>query len=171
MKNKVKKYTLFYNFNLKDIQEQIYAQNPLICYSSVYKRGNTLVVKAEKATSFNGGIDTEKTSLISTCEGEIISLTILRGYPLKAVGDMVKKGEIIVSGQKIEEEKEYNTFVIANAKILCTYVYTSTEKENFALVKAKLICGQEEYTFQEVTKNNDLVTVTLKYVITIGELI
>ena len=167
--NKVKKYSWFSSYNLHSLQEQLYAENPLICYSSVYKNGNTLVIKAQKATLFSGGVDKSITELKSTCSGEILSLKVLRGYPLKKVGDKVEKGEIIVSGQKVEEDKEYKTFVVATATILCTYTYESTEKESFALAKAKIDCNQEEYIFQEVKKQDDIVRVTLKYLTVLGE--
>ena len=90
MKNDIKKYRWFNSINLNLLQEEIYAENPLICYSSVYKRGNTLVVKAEKSTFFSGGINQDKTQLLAECDGEILSLSVLRGYPLKKVGDKVK---------------------------------------------------------------------------------
>ena len=170
-KNDIKKYRWFNSINLNLLQEEIYAENPLICYSSVYKRGNTLVVKAEKSTFFSGGITKDKTQLLAECDGEILSLSVLRGYPLKKVGDKVKKGEIIVSGEKVEEEKVYKTFVLASVKMLCTYTYVSQERESFALAKAKILCGEQEYLFQEITKQDNTVTITLKYVITIGDLI
>ncbi len=170
-KNQVEKYTWFKRLDLKSLQEQIYAENPLICYSSVYKRGNTLIIKAERAVSFTGGIDKSITELTSSVNGEILELKVLRGYPLKKAGEKVTKGEILVSGSKVEEDKVYNTYVLASAKILCTYTYESKDKKEFALTLAKLKCNQEEYLLEETKIDGDKVIVTLKYIVQIGETI
>jgi len=168
-RNNVEKYTWFSNVNLKQLQEEIYAENPLICYSSAVKRGNSLVIRVERANSFSQKVDQTRKSIIAEQDGEILSIVVLRGYPLKKAGDFVKAGEEIVSGEKIEDEKLYSTFVLATVKILCSFYYESQEPKVVALQKAKLLCGQENYYSQDVQEDGNNIKITLKYIKEIGD--
>ena len=169
--NNIDLYTNFSKVNLAELKEQIYASNSLISYVSTIKRGNTLVINVKRANSFSTQINTSQSSLISTCDGVIAELKVLRGTPLKRVGEVIKTGETIVVGDKVEQEVTFTDYVIASAKIECEYVYKSQEPQHIALAKAKLFCGQEEYVFQEVNVLDNVVTIKLKYYVIIGEII
>ncbi len=172
-RNGVEKYSRFSSINCKELSEQIYAENPLICYSSVKKEGNFLVIEVKKSQNYSYGIDTSLKELKSTVDGEILDLKVYRGTALKKVGDKVKKGEVIVSGQRVEEDKIYEGFVLASVTVLKRYEYreqgeNSSEARARALARAKALCGQEEYYFEQTTCEKGEILVKLDYAIILG---
>jgi len=89
------------------------------------------------------------------------------------VGDSVTNGEVIVSGERVEEDKIYSNFVLATVSILKTYEYSEKGEntpDNIARVvaKAKMLCGQENYYNQITTCENNKILVKLEYIIILG---
>lgn len=170
--NSIKKYSRFSNIDCLDISEQIYAKNPLICYSSVKKSGNILIVEVKKGQDYTV-IDNTKKELVSAVDGKILELKVYRGVALKRVGDEVKRGEAIVSGQRVEEDKVYQGFVLASATIVSCYSYKEkgeNSPENIAKVKlrAKALCGKEDYYFETASCEKGEILVKLYYLTVIG---
>ncbi len=172
-RNGVKKFATFSSIDCKEISEQLYSENPLICYSLVKKQGNALVVEVKKSQYYSGKLDTTKKQILSTCDGTIFDLKVYRGVALKKVGDSVTNGEVIVSGERVEEDKIYSNFVLATVSILKTYEYSEKGEntpDNIARVvaKAKMLCGQENYYNQITTCENNKILVKLEYIIILG---
>lgn len=172
-RNSVKKYSRFSDIDCTDLSEQIYAQNPLICYSSVKKQGNFLIIEVKKSQDYSANIDTSKMELKATVDGKILELKVYRGVAIKKVGDEVKKGDLIVSGERVEEGKIYPSFVLARVAILKTYEYSEKGEDTIearaqALARAKLICGAEDYYFEQTTCEKGKILVKLEYIIILG---
>lgn len=172
-RNSVKKYSRFSQIDCNLLSEQIYAENPLICYSLVKKEGNFLIVEVKKSQDYTYGVDTTVKQLKSTVDGQILELKVYRGTALKKVGDEVKKGEVIVSGERVEEDKTYQSFVLASAKILKSYEYRekgedTSQNRARALSRAKVLCGAEDYYFEQISCENGEILVKLKYIVILG---
>ena len=172
-RNSVKKYSRFSSIDLRDLSEQIYAENPLICYSSVKKEGNFLVVEVKKSQNYTYGVDTTQKELKSTVDGRILQIKVYRGVALKKVGDEVKAGEVIVSGERVDEDKIYQGYVLATVSVLKSYEYTEQGEDSLealarATARAKALCGAEEYYFEQTTCENGKILVKLEYVIILG---
>ncbi len=172
-RNGIKKFTHFSSIDYKDLSEQLYAENPLICYSLVKKEGNSLVIEVKKSQHFSGGVNANLKEIKATASGVILDLKVYRGVALKKIGDQVEKGEVIVSGERIEEDKVFSNFVLATVSILKTYEYAETGEnspDNLARVtaKAKALCGAEEYYSVNTTCENNKILVKLKYIIVLG---
>ena len=164
----IKKYTKFSKIDYRELSNLIYSENPLISYVQVKKSGNTLVIQVEKSTAYSS-IDKSIKEIVSTCDGEIIENIVYRGTPLKKVGDIVKAGDLLVTGEVVSGEEVFSTYVLARVSVLVNYTYDfeceNTDKnKSYAILLAKLECGQEEYYSCEEIYIDGKFVVTLKYV-------
>ena len=102
-------------------------------FCSVKKSGLRVVVDMRMGDSTH--IPYQTGDMKATREGEILSLTAMKGTPQKKVGDRVKSGETLVSGAVETDKGVRVTEVVARASIACTYecvVETEDKQEAFA---------------------------------------
>lgn len=107
----------------------------------------------------------------SAYEGKLLSLTVLRGTPLKKIGDSVKRGEPLVGGWFTPEGGEQvRVQPIARASIACTYEgLVEAEDAQSAFAAAYLALGLsdlETITQNSVTQANGGFLVKLAYTAT-----
>ncbi|MBO7214221.1 MAG: sporulation protein YqfD, partial [Clostridia bacterium] len=89
----VEKYDLFSSINYDEIEREVLKSNQKISFVSVYKRGNFLIVSAELSSGVTEPLSKSDGDLVSTCNGVIEELSVLRGTALVNVGDTVKVGD------------------------------------------------------------------------------
>ena len=77
--------------------------------------------------------------------GEIVSITALRGTPLKKAGDTVCKGDSLVGGWFVNGEERVSVAPIARVSIACLHeAEYEVESEEEAFAKAYLALGLEK---------------------------
>ena len=112
----------------------------------------------------------ERGEMRSAHTGEIVSLSVMRGTPLKKAGDSVQVGETIVGDYLIagvEGEKRTTVDVIARVKIACEYqasVQAETAEEAFCMAYLSLDLSERgEIQEKSVVQAGDSFCVKLKY--------
>ena len=117
-------------------------------YVQIQQQGSVLHVTLFEAEE-SKPLEMQK-ALIATHSGVVERLTVLRGTPLVQVGDYVKKGQILVSGQFIDSEGQvYETTAIAKCTLLQTFQQEhiaskqSAKEESKAVAKTHFAVGGE----------------------------
>lgn len=103
-------------------------------------------------------------------EGEVVSLTVLRGSPLKKAGEKVRIGESLVGDWfSTEDGGQVRVEIIARARIACTYeemIAAADEESAFATAYLQAgLTGEETLMSRSITKEEDGYLVTLQYVV------
>ena len=115
----VSKYSFFWDIDLKSLEREILVKSPRLSFVSVKKKGNVLVVDTALSTSEPEVLGKNACDLVSSCDGVIEEITVLRGTALVSAGQEVKKGDALVGAYILgKDDSVYNTFVIARVKIL-----------------------------------------------------
>ncbi len=152
--------------------------NDLICaeilsldgvgFCSVKKDGS--IVKVEVRTSPFRKPFVEKGALCAKGSGEIVSLSVLRGTPLKKVGDKVSAGEPVVGDYILtgaERDTKTQVDTIARLELACAYeenISVPTEEEAFAHAYLALGLSQNgRITQKSIEKNQDGFYVKIEY--------
>ncbi len=75
----------------------------------------------------------QRESMLAAHSGEILSMSVLQGTPLKGVGERVAVGEELIGNWFLVEEEKRTVAPIARVRIACTYegVHQGTEEEAF----------------------------------------
>ena len=125
-------------------------------FCTLKKTGNRLAV--EIRLSPFPTMQTDEGKMLAKHDGNVLSMTVLRGTALKKVGDVVRKGETLVEDHfTTEDGGQVRVEIIARVCIACVWegeIEAESEEEAFA--KAYLALGlSERDTLQETTiKNN-----------------
>ena len=125
-------------------------------FCALKKTGNRLAV--EIRLSPFPTIKTEKGNMQAKHEGVVQAMTVLRGTPLKKVGDSVRKGETLVGDYfTTEDGGQVRVEIIARVCIACVWdgeIEAESEEEAFA--KAYLALGLTDLdTLQETKIENN----------------
>ncbi len=138
-------------------------------FCSVQKIGHWVRVEIRRAPLQTPTLINE--SMTATCTGIIQQMSVLKGTPLKKVGESVCLGELLVGNWWEKEEGERVTVTpMARVKIACTYeelFADVTKEEGFA--RAYLALGLEEeseITQRSVTETDEGVWVQISYTVT-----
>jgi len=135
-------------------------------YCSVQKIGHRIAVEMRlspfPSASKKSGVMQAKRA------GEIVAMTVLRGSPLKKVGDKVQSGETLVGDWfSTEEGGQVRVEIIARVRIACTYegVYEAKDEESaFGAAYLSLnLSGNEQITKTEIEKNGEGYRVKIEY--------
>lgn len=137
-------------------------------YCSVKKSGLRVVVEMRLSDFFTPTVQTG--DMTATWSGTVLSITALRGTPLKKAGDTVAAGEPLVGGYFLKEDgTRIDVAPVARARIACTYAETWTaEDEEEAFAQAYLCLGlseRDEITQKTVEKSEEGFLVTIKYTV------
>ena len=135
-------------------------------YCSVKKTGNRVAV--EMRLSPFPSATTDKGNMQAKHSGEIVAMTVLRGSPLKKIGDTVRAGDTLVENCFFTEQGgQVRVEIIARVCIACAWEGDiEAEDEESAFAKAYLALGlTAEDTLQkiEVAENGALYRVKLAY--------
>ncbi len=97
-------------------------------------------------------LSTHRESMLAARSGEIKSMTVLQGTPLKKAGDSVQAGEPLVGNWlQTEEEEKTEAHPIARVRIACTY------EEVFPQVASREEAFAEAYLRLELSEG-DVIT-------------
>ena len=135
-------------------------------YCSVQKIGHRVAV--DMRLSPFPSTRTETGVMQAKHEGEIVAMTVLRGSPLKKIGDRVRLGETLVGNWfSTEEGGQVRVEIIARVCIACTYeAIVEAEDEESAFAKAYLALGfspDDKTTGTKIEKNGETYRVKIEY--------
>ena len=125
-------------------------------FCALKKTGNRLAVEIRLSPFLT--IKTERGNMQAKHEGVVQAMTVLRGTPLKKVGDSVRKGETLVGDYfTTEDGGQVRVEIIARVCIACVWdgeIEAESEEEAFA--KAYLALGLTDLdTLQETKIENN----------------
>lgn len=137
-----------------------------VAFCSVKKVGYRIVV--EMQTSPFAEKQAQKGEMRAKRTGEIVALTVLRGSPLKKIGDKVKEGEILVEPYFYTEQGgKVRVEIIARVRMLCAWqadVEAKDKEEAFAKAYLALALTDEDAIEKiEITENGTLYNVRVDY--------
>ena len=135
-------------------------------YCSVRKIGHRVVV--ETRLSPFPKTQLQKGVMYARHTGEIVAMTVLRGSPLKQIGETVQKGEALVGDWfSTESGGQVRVEIIARVCITCTYtLMVEAKDEEEAFAKAYLSVGftdKEQIKENSVEKIDELYKVSFVY--------
>lgn len=152
------------------IKNQILLENDNLSFVEIKKDGFRLIVELEIMVEKKPSLVEPVCSLVSDCEGVVVSVKTYRGTPQVKVGDFCKEGDLLVDGYCITNEEKISCNVIASVVILTKTKYEYSSKldgeEQNALIFAEQSFG-EEYEKYEIQKSKsedgNLYTVWLHF--------
>ncbi len=120
----ITEYSRFSQYDLKKLNASILSKNPNLSYVNCTKVGNVLNIDLALADNKIGVLSGKAQTLICAVDGVIEQIKVYRGTALFEVGDIVKAGDELVSGQV--EIKEQITTV--NVLAVATVIYQQTRE-------------------------------------------
>lgn len=117
--NNIKTNTFFNNINTDALEINLENNFEDISLVSVIKKGTNLIINI-KEKLFIEDIMTNS-DIVSEYDGQIIELSIIQGTSKFKEGDIVKKGDIIVNGYLMSNDKKIQCKAIANIKMKVWY--------------------------------------------------
>lgn len=135
-------------------------------FCSVKKIGHRVVVEIRTSPFFTPTL--RSGMMQAQRSGTIVAITVLRGSPLKKIGDVVQTGDPLVGNWfETVDGGQVRVEIIARVRIACTWegnVEAKDEEEAFA--KAYLELGLQDavaVTKKEIAENNGLYHVAIGY--------
>lgn len=130
--------------------EKIVISTDGISYATVTKSGRRIIVDVKSDEEKLDPIDVSKDEILSPADGKILRLNVLSGIAVVKIGDEVKKGQPIISGQYVHDEKTIKTYALGEAVIETKFVYEyesagkGKQYENRAVALGKAKLGETE---------------------------
>ena len=135
-------------------------------FCSVKKDGYRVVVEMQTSPFPKPNIQTQ--TMQAKRSGKIIAMTVLRGTPLKKIGDEVRAGETLVENWFETEKGEHvRVEIIARVRMACVWearVDAQSEEEAFAKAYLLLeLSDFEEIKSVEIMQSEDAYLVKIDY--------
>lgn len=130
--------------------EKIVISTDGISYATVTKSGRRIIVDVKSDEEKPDPIDVSKDEILSPADGKILRLNVLSGIAVVKIGDEVKKGQPIISGQYVHDDKTIKTYALGEAVIETKFVYEyesagkGKQYENRAVALGKAKLGETE---------------------------
>ena len=134
-------------------------------FCSLKKIGHRLMV--EIRTSPFSNRETDDGLMQAKHSGKIVAMTVLRGVPLKKVGETVTEGETLVGNWfETQEGGHVRVEIIARVRIACVwegFLQAATAEEAFAQAYLTLALSDEEIKRTEIAEQDDGYFVRMEY--------
>ena len=130
--------------------EKIVISTDGISYATVTKSGRRIIVDVKSDEEKLDPSDVSKDEILSPADGKILRLNVLSGIAVVKIGDEVKKGQPIISGQYVHDDKTIKTYALGEAVIETKFVYEyesagkGKQYENRAVALGKAKLGETE---------------------------
>lgn len=130
--------------------EKIVISTDGISYATVTKSGRRIIVDVKSDEEKLDPIDVSKDEILSPADGKILRLNVLSGIAVVKIGDEVKKGQPIISGQYVHDDKTIKTYALGEAVIETKFIYEyesagkGKQYENRAVALGKAKLGETE---------------------------
>ncbi len=158
--NGVKKYKSLRGVDLQSLKNGALISSPNLSFIEIKKEGLKLVIELQLLESKEIKPVSPVYELLSSYSGKVVSVKAYRGTPLVRVGDVVKKGDLLIGGYYLFGEEKISCPVIASVILLTknkfTYYSAVDSDEQNALIFAEQELGEEYEEFNvEKTKNKN----------------
>lgn len=160
-------------FDQKDLDKVKIAleKDPKISFARVEKWGNKAIIDIKKQKTPPAMLKRRTGDIVARENLKILNISVYSGTPFFKKGDSVKKGETIVGGYYIEEEKVIPCDIIAEISVECTFLYDykskfglKDEDIGLALSIAEFSLGDCEILSAETKKlDKNTLRITIKY--------
>ncbi len=152
----------------EQLEKEIQKNFPTITWVSVYKEGTTLVVKMSESIKNNFVIEEDvPTHIIAKKEGVVVYTKTSKGKQEVVIGDVVKKGDILVSGEIFlnEDEKgKHYTYVRAISEIRGETTYNfDFNIDKKLIIKTKTGKSKTNHKISIFGKTYDFFNYKIKY--------
>lgn len=116
--NGIEKYKFIKSYNeINDIINHILEENKdTIEWISIERIGTKYLVNLTERVIVNESSETNKNNIIASKDALIKYLVVERGTPLKEVNELVKRGDVIISGNILKDDKIVDT-ISASGKV------------------------------------------------------
>ncbi len=162
-----KKFAKFSSVNLKELEQKILSTNSGLSFVSCKRYGNRLVISTYLSTSKEEPLINDNKEIISSYNGVLESISVLRGTALKSVGETVSVGDVIVGAYITDKDGEtYPSYVVARATVLVEEkrvfsVNSITQDAVKIAVKMAEFDVDGEVVGNKVSVNGNTITVSL----------
>lgn len=129
LKEKVHEFSRFSSIDLRKLEDQILAKNECFSFVSCQKKGSRLIVELVLSDNNNVLTGSQEKMLAGSC-GVLERIKVYRGKALFKAGDLVKKGDLLVSGYATVKDQEVFVGVIAYASILTEYTFNYVSEQD-----------------------------------------
>ena len=127
----VEKYSRFSSVDLDALGDKILQNNKHFSFVECEKKGNRLNVELALSTDNVDRLDGNVYELFSDVDGVVESITVYRGTAVVSVGDVVKKGDLLVGGYAVIKEQTVKINLLATVTIIAEKEHTYySEKDN-----------------------------------------
>ena len=164
----IKKYSIKKDFNkLEDIKNKILESNKdKLEWISITNIGMTYVVRVEERIIDKPKVENEYCNVVATKESLVTNIFSDKGEILINVNDLVRKDDILISGNLILNE-ETKSYTCASGKVMGKVWYNTniTIKRDYL---KKEYTGKKRYNFiinHKILKNNKYSKFDKKYII------
>ncbi|CDQ18039.1 similar to stage IV sporulation protein [Halobacillus karajensis] len=103
-----------------EIQQQLLEDIPDLLWIGVKKQGTSYHLYGVEKTRYDTDKNNRPSDLVATKKGMIIETFIKKGRPMVSVYDVVRKGQVLATGQLVEEE---DTFVHSEGEVIAETWY------------------------------------------------
>ena len=117
--NGVSEKTFFNNINVENLEVELENSFEEISFVSVIKKGTNILINIKEKLFTEDSLASN--DIISPVLGQIVSMEVVSGTPLRKVGDTIKKGDAIVGGYLESEGKKVLCNAIAKISLRVWY--------------------------------------------------
>ena len=148
------------NIDYKDLHNKILLSSEKISWISINITGNVANVSIKEKLEEKTKADTGYTNIVSKYDGQIVSISVLEGEKQIYIGDVVKKGDLLISGI-IDSKSQGVRYVQANG-IVKAYVNKNIQVKIPFTDTTKSYTGNT-YTEKTLKIFNYFIKFSLKY--------
>lgn len=143
-KTGVHKYSRFSDLDIKRLEDQVLANMPNLSFVGCKKVGGRLVFDLELSTDKVETLKGNVYAMYSDFDGVIKEIKVYRGTNVVSVGDVVKKGDLLVDGYAVVKDQvvKINVLAVVTVSVTKEYVYRSEFDDQS---EKALILAQENF--------------------------
>lgn len=160
---KIVRFCRFSSFDLERLEDGVLSSNPHLSFVSCKKVGSRLVIDLELKKEDVKTLDGNVYQMISDVNGIIDSIKVYRGTAQVAVGQAVKKGDLLVDGVALIKEQTVKINVLASVTIVCQKEFNYLFDDDVSAEKALMFAEQELIDKQITDAKVDLTEVDGRY--------
>jgi similar to stage IV sporulation protein len=148
------------NVDYKDLHNKILLSSERISWISINITGNVANVSIKENLNKEKTTNTRYTNVISKYDGQIVSINVIDGEKQISVGDVVKKGDLLISGI-IDSKSQGVRYVNANG-VIKAYVSKNIQIKIPFTDTVKSYTGKT-FNIKSLKIFNNLIKFSIKY--------
>ncbi len=115
----IKKGARYSKADVTSLRLKLLSHKDRLSFVSIDKRGNLVVINTVLSNTDTETLDKNVNDLLCTVDGEVESISVLRGTPLVNVGDRVTKGTALIGAYTtLKDGTEYKTYIVGRVTVI-----------------------------------------------------